>query len=353
MNLPAEDLEQIVARTGRVWDALRGQKIFVTGGTGFFGRWLMESFAYANSALRLDAQMVVLTRDPERFKQTAPHLVNDHAIRLVTGDVRTFTSESVREQLDSQSPREYRFVVHAAAELSAERHQEDPLAVVDTIVAGTRAALDFAVQSGAHRFLLTSSGAVYGPQPADLAALPENYRGAPDTMETSSAYAEAKRLAELLCVCYQRQHGLGTVVARCFSFIGPGLPLSSHFAISSFVADALRGGPVRFSGEGSSIRSYLYASDLAVWLWTVLHRGRPGVPYNVGSEKSITVRDLAEAVAQAAEVHALSVPTGSNVSSYSSSRYVPDTRRARSTLELEETVHLEQAIRKTLAALRL
>ncbi len=342
-----EDLARILAQTEGLWEDLRGQSIFVTGGTGFFGRWLLESFARANNALQLGAHMVVLSRNPEKLEAAAPDFYADPAIRFVRGDVRTFTTEKVRSQLGSAAPAKFRFVIHAATEASAKLNAENPLLMVDTIVAGTRSALDFAVASGARRFLLTSSGAIYGAQPSEMTHVAEDYVGGPDSTNANSAYAEGKRLAELLCACYQKQHGLASVITRCFAFVGPFLPLDTHFAIGNFIRDTRAGGPVRIGGDGTPYRSYLYAADLVVWLWTILLKGRPARAYNVGSAQDLTIAELAHAV-RAALDPAVEVMIAKKAEPAAvPSRYVPDVTRAASELGLRETVGLTEAIQRT------
>lgn len=347
MNPLAADLDHVLAHTGGVWDSLRGQNIFVTGGTGFFGRWLLESFAHANEALQLGARMVVLSRDPDAFKSNAPHLARDRAIRFVTGDVRTFSASTVREQLGTDGPAQYQLVIHAATEASAKLNAEAPLTMVDTIVQGTRAALEFAVATGTRRFLLTSSGAVYGPQPSELTHLSEGYVGAPQPTDAGSAYGEGKRLAELLCACFQKQHGLEPLIARCFAFVGPFLPLDAHFAIGNFIRDALLGGPLRVGGDGTPYRSYLYAADLTVWLWTILVKGMASRPYNVGSEHDLPISDLAEAVRDTLCPKSTVNIAGRRATDGQVSRYVPRTARAREELGLQERVPLREAISRT------
>src|SRR6266699_1485011 len=88
--VPREDLEHVLAHTRELWEELRGNRIFITGGTGFFGCWLLESFAWANDKLDLHAAAVVLTRNAEAFRTKAPHLADHPAIRLHTGDICSF-----------------------------------------------------------------------------------------------------------------------------------------------------------------------------------------------------------------------------------------------------------------------
>ena len=338
-NLLAGDLDHVLDHTAELWDEFRGNGIFITGGTGFFGCWLLESFAWANDRLGLKSKAVVLTRAPEAFRRKAPHLASHPAIALHTGDVCSFDFPAGR----------FSHVIHLAAESTSGLNERDPLAMLDSIVAGTRRTLDFAVAAGASKFLLTSSGAVYGKQPAELTQVPETYAGAPDTMDQRSAYGEGKRLAELLCAIYHQRHGLETKIARCFAFVGPHLPLDVHFAIGNFIRDAIGKQPVAIHGDGTPLRSYLYAADLAIWLWTVLVRGESCRPYNVGSEESISIQDLAEAVARTLGAQTAVQVASKPVPGALPSRYVPSTGRARRELGLAQHVPLGESIRRTAA----
>ena len=178
-----EDLEHVLLHTARAWNDLRGQRLFITGGTGFFGRWLLESFAYVNDRLHLQARAMLLSRDPAAWARRMPHLADHPAIDFVSGDVRNFAFPHGN----------FSHIIHAATDASSRLNQHAPTVMFDTIVAGTRRTLDFALACGATTMLQVSSGAVYGPQPPELSHMSEDYRGAPDVMATTAAYGEGKR----------------------------------------------------------------------------------------------------------------------------------------------------------------
>jgi len=337
-SLARTDLDHVLDHTRDLWDDLRGKRLFLTGGTGFVGCWLLESFAWANDRLGLNSSALVLTRDPEAFKSKAPHLADHPAIAFHHGDVRSFEFPGG----------EFGFIIHGAAESSTNLNYEDPLTMLDVIVQGTRRVLDLAGRAGTKKMLFISSGAVYGKQPGDLTHVPEEYQGAPDTTEPASAYAEGKRAGELLCALYAKRTGLQSKIARCFTFVGPHLPLDAHFAIGNFIRSGLRGGPIKVKGDGTPRRSYLYAADLAVWLWTILFRGESCVPYNVGSDHDLSIADLAGKVAscfpQPMKIRVAEKPgPGALVE-----RYVPSVRRALRDLGLSQTIPLDQAVHKTI-----
>ena len=337
VNPLSQDLDHILSHTEGLWEELRGERIFITGGTGFIGCWLLESFAWANDKLALNASAMVLTRNYQAFQKKAPHLASHPSIKFHIGDVMNFDFPAG----------EYSHIIHAATSASAKLNNEDPLLMFDTIGEGTRHTLDFAIHCGAKKFLLTSSGAVYGKQPPEMTHIPEDYCGAPDPTDPNSAYGERKRAAELLCALYAKKFGIETKIARCFAFVGPYLPLDIHYAIGNFIRDGLNGGPIVVKGDGEPYRSYLYAADLAIWLWTILFRGAPCCPYNVGSEEEITIAELAHTVAQCfqkpIEVRIAKTPDPGKAAE----RYVPSTNRA-ALLGLSSTINLNQAISKTL-----
>jgi dTDP-glucose 4,6-dehydratase len=334
-HAPAQDLDHVLDHTAGLWEEMRGGRLFITGGTGFFGVWLLETFRRANERLGLGARAVVLTRDAAAFRRRAPHLAGGDALHFHEGDVRTFPFPDG----------EFSHVIHAATPSGAQATEDDRLALLDTIVEGTRRTLEFARQRGARKLLFTSSGAVYGRQPPDLTHVGEDYPGGPDPVAAGSEYGEGKRVAEYLCAHYHRRHGLETKVARCFAFVGPHLPLDAHFAVGNFLRDGLAGGPVRVGGDGTPWRSYLHAADLMVWLWTMLFRAPPGRPYNVGSEEAVTIAGLAQRVASyfGTTVQVARPP----VPGAPAARYVPSTRRAREELGLRAWVDLDEAIART------
>jgi nucleoside-diphosphate-sugar epimerase len=341
-NPLSADLDHILDHTRALWDEVRGKHVFVTGGTGFFGCWLLESFCYANDHLDLRSSVTVLTRNPQRFAHMAPHLAANPAVQLHVGDVRSFDFPAG----------EFAYIIHAATEASAQLNGENPLLLLDTIVEGTRRTLEFARHCGTPKFVLASSGAVYGKQPPNLTHIPEDYVGAPDPLDPQSAYSEGKRLAEHLCALYAQHYGVQTKIARCFTFVGPYLPLDLHFAIGNFIRDGLRGGPIQVKGDGTPYRSYLHTADLTIWLWTILFNGKACFPYNVGSDEAVTIADLANLVAEQFEPRPQIEIERRQVNGLSHERYIPSIERVRREFGLRPTIGLVEALQRTTAWFR-
>lgn len=323
----------MLAHTAHLWREIAGARLFITGGSGFWGVWLLEAVAGANDALGVAVTASILSRQPARVAATIPRLFARSEFDWLTGDSAAFAFPKGRHD----------YVFHFATPSAGELGAGDAALAMRTL-AGTQRVLKFARHCGARRLLLASSGAVYGHLPEDACDLVEDCRYAPNPVVVASAYGETKRMSELLCTLTPQ---LECVIARGFAFVGPHLPLTDKFAVGSFLSDALAGGPIRVRSDGRPLRGYLYAADLVIWLLTILLRGRANRPYNVGSDDAVSLAELASEVAKAAGGVALEValPPGSGPAG----SYLPDLGRARGELGLRVWISRQDAIARTLA----
>lgn len=332
--LPPGDLEAILA--DGPWQELAGARLFITGGTGFFGTWLLAVLDAAQARFHLNLSATVLTRDRRGSLERLPHLAGAPWLSWLEGDVRTLEPGSG----------DFTHLLHLATPSSTGFHATAAADMLEILVDGTRRVLAFAAQAGVQRALLASSGAVYGAQPPGLDRLAETYAGGPDCLDPHATYGEGKRVAEHLFALQGARTGMAAVTARCFAFVGPHLPLDEHFAAGNFIADGLAGRPITVRGDGRPWRSYMYPTDLVTWLVTLLLRGEGNRAYNVGSEVGLPLGELAGLVGAmtGCPVQVLGRPGAGPAP-----RYVPSTARARTELGLELRVGLEEALARTLA----
>lgn len=317
-------------------DALEGRHLLVTGGTGFFGRWLLALF----QTLQLRGarfEVTVVSRDPERFLTLWPTFRGCRWLHWVTNDVRLIPSGLPID-----------LVVHAAADTSA-ASQRDAFELFDIITEGARRVFELAVASGSRRVLLVGSGAQYGALSGSTPIAEDNARACASHLATS-AYGEGKRVQEMLGAIYAQKYGLEVVMTRCFAFSGAGLALDGHFAIGNFVRDALFADRIVINSSGRAVRSYLHGADLAGWLLTILLEGKAGQVYNVGSDQALSVAEIARRViARLAPNKELEIKGADEDAGRSF--YVPDISKARS-LGLDVWTPLETSI-DNMAALAL
>ncbi|MNJ16055.1 dTDP-glucose 4,6-dehydratase [compost metagenome] len=311
--------------------------VLLTGGTGFFGRALLRHWLASAEAGEQVPAVTVLSRSPQGFLARHPEFASQPWLRLHQGDIL--------EPASLPGTGGFTHVLHAAADSTA-GPKLSPLQRYTQIVDGTRHLLDYAAAHRIPRFLLTSSGGVYGPQPPRMEVICESYNAMPDPLNAAHAYSVAKRCAEHLCALYQQQYGLQVVIARCFAFIGRDLPLDAHFAIGNFIRDALSAPAINVSGDGAPVRSYMDQRDLAHWLDVLLRKGLPGQAYNVGSDAAITIGELAHLVRETLAPHKpVYIACGAAAAGSFRNRYVPSTHKARSELGLGLQYTLTQSIR--------
>lgn len=315
------------------------KNLFITGGTGFFGRSLLryiDSVKRTNDYLPFD-QITVMSRSPESFHLKYPALANLPWLSWHKGDVL----------IPSTLPQKgnFHYILHAASD-STNGAVLTPLETYRQIVNGTENMLKFATTSCAQRFLLTSSGAAYGPQPIEMEAVPETFNGMPDPLNPMNAYGVAKRQAEHLCCQYGLQFGVESVIARCFAFVGMDLPRDAHFAIGNFIRDAMERPEITVNGNGKPIRSYMHQDELAHWLLTILQHGKSGNAYNVGSDVAISIADAAflvrDVIAPGKKVYIKEEDFADNIFR---NRYIPDVSKAKNQLGLNINIKFSEAIK--------
>ena len=295
------------------------KRIFITGGTGFFGKSMLDYRLRHPEWEWAQVEWVILSRSPERFAAEHPQLAKQAGVSFVSGDVRDFAFPDAP----------FDAIIHAATSAVTTLLDDEMTSV---IVEGTRHVVDFAKFAGCNTILFTSSGAVYGPRTEPM--------GEDDACNPTTAYGKGKLAAERLLV----ESGLDVKIARCFAFVGPHLNRKIHYAIGNFIQNCIDGAPVVINGDGTPLRSYLYADDLVEWLFSVLERGEVGRPYNVGSDEGLSIRNLAERVRSALgaknEIKVLGAPSGSPPSVY-----VPNVTRVQGELGLTVKIGLEDAIK--------
>jgi dTDP-glucose 4,6-dehydratase len=344
--LSRQDLSEILQQSKIDLFHLKSKKIFVTGGTGFIGKWLTQALIEANKIFELELEMVLLTRSADSAKQMSPWL-QQKFIRFVEGDVKNFVFPD--EKFD--------VIIHGAVAASAKLNAENPEEMVRTCTEGMFHTLKFAELCEAKTFLLLSSGAVYGKQPAEITHVNETANFGPDILNPGCAYHEGKRMSELLGAIWSKRSGADFKIARCFAFVGPYLPLDTHFAVGNFILDCLNGKSIEIKGDGTNFRSILYGTDMIVWLLKILINGKSCRAYNVGSERDISIKEMAELVDRASiEFYPERVKNNNRVIIYGKlvpgsavERYVPSVDRIKAELGVTVGVELEDGLRRTFA----
>lgn len=316
---------------------LQDQTILITGGTGFFGKWLTLLLTEMSDRLRLNLRLIIFSRQAEDVRRQFPWIYDHPCVQICPGDVLKMQDVAI-DACD--------YVIHAATEASEKLNRERPRLMLEVAALGTSQVLEFAERVGARRVLLASSGAIYGPQPPHITHLKESDFQVLDPGNIANAYAIGKLAAEYLCNA-QPAGKPETVIARCFAFVGPFLPRQTHFAVGNFIQDALENREIIIKGDGRPRRSYMYGADLVIWLTTLLLKGASHTAYNVGGDCSLSIQELAVTVREVCslnqEIQILTpVDPAARVP-----QYVPDVSKARQELGLELWTDVREAIQRT------
>ena len=337
-----DDLNNIFNKTKNLLPEIKNKNIFLSGGTGFFGTWLIKSFIVANQKLKLNSKLFILTRNINHHKNIHPELHNIDSVKYIEGDIRNFYFPKI----------DCHYIIHSATTNARETFKkQNPIIKYDVIVNGTKRILDFATECNCEKFLLTSSGSCYGNIPSDISKISEDYNGAPLTIDQNFDYSvlgEAKRMSELLTNIYSKNFKIKTKIARCFSFVGPYMPLDIHYAIGNFMRDIIKNKSINILGDGKQVRSYMYVSDLIVWLLTILLKGKNNSIYNVGSEENITIHNLAKKISKLS-LQNIDIKIHDQLSNNINRAYTPSTQKIQNELKVTQEINLENAIIKTLS----
>jgi len=335
-DIVREDVCDVIAGRQHILDPLRQRHIFITGGSGFLGTWIVEVMAYLNEQHGFGTRITVYSRQSRSLLARAPHLRDYGWLQFQDGDVRYL----------AEIPRDVAFVVHAAAITDRRLFASCPSLVAETNSIGTARVLKAALLlDSLEKFVLLSSGLVYGSQPWSTQAVDEEFVGHLPRNTVAAVYTESKRMAEVFAQASISEAKLPVVIVRPFAFVGPYQSLNLPWAVTDFIRDSFTGGPIRIMGNGAAVRSLMYASDYAFWTLAALARGEARNAYNVGSGDHVDLLSLARLIAGQFKPEP-SVLTNCG-QGHSPSILVPSVAKTQSALGVSVTVDLPKAVQRS------
>lgn len=336
-----DDLLSLLTACQQSLAPLRNTHVYIAGGGGFMGLWLAEAITALNDEFSFGSRITIQTLSDSFLSSYAPHIKARLDVAIVRADCRNVIV-----------PEDAQYILYCATPTNSHIHQTEPTEVSSVIADGVRVMFDSAARlPDIRNILYVSSGNVYGSQPSGLVGLSEDSFQPCDPSVLSNAFMESVRFAESLCTSYRNEARLPVVIARGFAFVGPYQLPSITWALHNFIADALQNRAIRILGDGESVRSYLYASDAAVWFLRLLVEAQSGSVYNVGSPEVIRLLDVAKIVSSCFESRP-SISVLEEPRHLRRTRFVPDVSRIQRELGVAVSVGVEEAISKTIQWMR-
>jgi len=301
------------------------QRVVITGAAGFIGSHLAETL--------LDRGYAVIGID-----------------NLLTGDVaniahlsnRDFTliKHDVTNYIYIDGPVD--FVLHWASPASPIDYLLLPIPTLKVGALGTHKALGLAKEKKA-TFVIASTSEVYG-DPLEHPQK-ESYWGNVNPVGPRGVYDEAKRFAEAMTVAYHRFHGLDTKIVRIFNTYGPRMRVNDGRAVPAFISQALRNEDVTVFGDGTQTRSFTYITDLVDGIIRLM-LSKINDPVNIGNPHEMTIEEIAKTIIRmtGAKSRVIYKPLPTDDPKVRQ----PDITRARTLLEWEPRVPLEEGLVKTI-----
>jgi UDP-glucuronate decarboxylase len=348
------DLEFMGRALDSEFRAMAGKRLFISGGAGFLGYYLVQSVLHWNTANASAPAIQVIVCD--NYARGVPAWL----VELQTNSALTLLRHDITEPLPT-SVGALDYLIHAASIASPTYYRKFPIETMDANVNGLRLLLDRSRQQlknghGISGFLFFSTSEIYGDPPADQIPTPETYRGNVSCTGPRACYDESKRYGETLCVNFARQYSMPIVVVRPFNNYGPGLKITDRRVIPDFARDLLQGRDLVLMSDGSPTRTFCYVADAVIGYYKALVRGRPAEAYNIGNEvPEVTMRDLAGLLAKLAHeswgyagqlVHRPS-PEKDYLTD-NPQRRCPSLAKARAELGFAPEVLLQEGLRRTL-----
>jgi len=256
--------------------------ILVPGGAGFIGSNVIKEIIDDSNRITVIDNLSTGSRfNIEQFS----HLPN---YRFIFGDITC--KEDIRHLCDEK----YDLILNFACPANPPYCFSHPLEIMKTNVYGVFNLVEIAQKSNAV-FFQSSTSEVYGDP--EVSPQNEEYWGHVNPIGVRACYDEGKRCVESILYDYNRVHGLDIRICRIFNTYGPGMNIEDGRVIVQFIINALNNKPLIINGDGTQTRSFCYIEDLIVGINRILELDNmPDMPINLGSDKEITIIDLAKII---------------------------------------------------------
>lgn len=283
-----EDM-QYIYKQNVSWSKLKNKRIFISGAYGMLSSYIVLFLMYLNIYYKFNIHVIVQGRSEEKARIRFSEFWNHKYFEYTGINICEKISDTVYAD----------FYIHAAGVANPKLYSTSPVEVIEPNALGTYYLLQNAKQSHCEKFLLFSSGDIYGAVD-DPTCITETSIGKIDPMDIHSCYGESKRLAETLCASFANEYGVPVTIVRIGHTYGPTMDIySDPRSFSSFMKCAIEGKDIIMYSAGRVKRPFCYLADAVYGFMLMLLNGENSAAYNLSnSEQFISIAELADTIAK-------------------------------------------------------
>jgi nucleoside-diphosphate-sugar epimerase len=316
---------------GRMIPKIKNKKIFITGGTGFIGSWIIDTLIEDNKIWCYD--------NCRRFSPKIKELLGHKNLKFIKGDILD------KAKLKKSLPKDIDIVIHLAAIAGVSSYYLIPLETMQVNLIGTYNLLELLKDKKIELFMDFSTSEVYGAYAKNVREDGNTTQGSITDMRWT--YSISKLASEKLSHCYRHKYGLPVVSIRPFNIYGPFQV--GEGAIHIFVTNALKGKNIIIHGDGSQVRAWCYIEDFldGVFRCIAYRKKAIGNSFNIGTPRAaVTILDLAKRIVKISG-------SGSRISFKKEDRTdieyrVPDISKARKVLGFSPSIDMNEGLKRTI-----
>ena len=283
-----QDRKNIAGKSCIEWDKLNGSNVFVTGANGLIGSSTIYGLMEYNHINSGNIHVTAFLRNVDKAKRLFGDYIEKGWLELMAGDV--LDKISYDGNID--------YIIHGASETSSRAFVEKPVETIRTAINGTENILQLALDKKIKGMVYMSSMEVYGT-PLDDKPLTEDRMGYLNPLALRSSYSESKQMVENMCVAYYSEYEVPVKIVRLTQTFGPGVEKNDGRVFAQFARAVVNGEDIVLQTKGETHRMYLYTSDAATAILTVLTKGDSGQAYNAANVNSYcSIWEMANMVAK-------------------------------------------------------
>ena len=267
------------------WSVFKDCKFLITGSTGLIGSQIVNSLIYAAKENEYKIKLILPVRNLKKAKKYYKSVIKDGYMKLYKYNINKKIRIKGIEKIDH--------VIHCANNTSSKYFTEKPIKNINEIINGTKNLLNYVKNKNIKSFIYLSSMEIYGQfQDTIEGGTKEENLGYINISDTRSSYSEGKRVAELICYSFFKEHNIPVKIVRLGQIIGANASINDKRIINYFASCIVNKKDIILNTNGEKIRSYCYITDVITGIFKIMTSGANGETYNIANKETLSIKDI-------------------------------------------------------------